>query len=767
MKLFFKHLLRGIQKRPLQPTIIILTISLSILVAICAFTVKSSVGEEIKSSTEAKYGSSDLVLQLNSNSKSRFMLDSEAEKILGGDAKCAGTYELVLSLDDDTVFAKAVDFYKIGALFDFHFTEYGEIKESELSSSLAITEKLARTHGIRLNDKIELEIFGKRAEYRVCAISKSPFFDNSDIMVDISGVMEILASESLFVSILDNIKPYSMVYIDVAEDAKTEEIISRLRESEMFSDKTVVEVSQSVNSGIVEVSLPLIINLSIILCCFLTSVVVFNSIFILSKQRIEENESFIAAGTKKRTLNLLQYSEIFIYWLIGTPIGIFASLPALFLSERYLSFKYAAHALTAQNAVYAALLTLAVSAVTVTVFVLSRGEAKKAPKMGIPTIVLASLISLALAVSLASHGIARIVFGVLTVLLLLGFVFFATPYLISKLLELIFKIKEKKKRASKIRFVSLHYALKSIKNIAVLKNTSRFIASLVLVVLSVSVLVGAAHGNLNATREFFDGDFIILNATERCYDEIKDLESAESVSRVYQSRATYESGYLTLITSTDNKSAFGKSFEIKELPKGNEAILSKTDATTLNVGIGDEFAVNIEGVSEKLLVKDIVDTGTIAVIIDSTHFSLPPNMLLVKAKDGHESELLAALTLASSNELATVISAEKLRADKIESNTSLLRCATMLLLIIAVYSLLGIFNNLFESYRARREELMLYHYAGISKSQIATMILCELGAVFLFGVTLGLVATFACVLAMNQAFSPLSFEVISYLKFLF
>ena len=767
MKLFFKHLLRGIQKRPLQPIIIILTISLSILVSICAFTVKSSVADEINASIDAKYGSSDLVVQLNSNSKSRFMLDSEAEKILGGDAKCAGTYELVLSLDDDTVFAKAVDFYKIGALFDFHFTEYSEIKENELSSSLAITEKLARTHGVKLNDKIELEIFGKRAEYRVCAISKSPFFDNSDIMVDISGVMEILASESLFVSILDNIKPYSTVYIDVAEDTKTEEIISRLRESEMFSDKTVVEVSQSVNSGIVEVSLPLIINLSIILCCFLCAVVVFNSIFILSKQRIEENDSFIAAGTRKKTLNLLQYSEIFIYWLIGTPIGIFASLPTLLLAEKYLAFKYASHSLTAENAIYAALLTLAVSLLTVTVFVLSRGEAKKAPKMGIPTIVLASVISLTRTVSLASHGRARIVFGILTVLLLLGFVFLATPCLISKLLELIFKATERKNRTSKIRFASLHYALKSIKNIAVLKNTSRFIASLVLVVLSVSALVGAAHGNLNATREFFDGDFIVLNATERCYDEIKDLESAESVSRVYQSRATYESGYLTLITSTDNKNAFGKSFEIKELPKGNEAILSKTDATALNVGVGDEFTVNIEGVSEKLLVKDIVDTGTVAVIIDSTHFSLPPNMLLVKAKDGHESELLAALTLASSNELATVISAEELRADKIESNTSLLRCATMLLLIIAVYSLLGIFNNLFESYRARREELMLYHYAGISKSQIAKMILCELGAVFLFGVTLGLVATFACVLAMNQAFSPLNFEVISYLKFLF
>ena len=69
MKLFFKHLIRGILKRPLQPVIIILTIALSVLVSITAFTMKKSVADEVNLSNEAIYGSSDIVVKLNSNSR--------------------------------------------------------------------------------------------------------------------------------------------------------------------------------------------------------------------------------------------------------------------------------------------------------------------------------------------------------------------------------------------------------------------------------------------------------------------------------------------------------------------------------------------------------------------------------------------------------------------------------------------------------------------------------------------------------------------------
>ena len=108
MKLFFKHLIRSIGKRPLQPIIIILTIALSFLVCASALTIKSSLSDEMSKMNEASYGSSDIVIKLNSNSKSRFMFDTEAERVLNGKANAVGTYELIFLLNGESTMARAV-----------------------------------------------------------------------------------------------------------------------------------------------------------------------------------------------------------------------------------------------------------------------------------------------------------------------------------------------------------------------------------------------------------------------------------------------------------------------------------------------------------------------------------------------------------------------------------------------------------------------------------------------------------------------------------
>ena len=768
MKLFFKHLLRGIKKRPLQPIIIIFTVTLSVLVCSLALTIKNLVATEINSMSEAAYGSSDIVIKLNGDSKSRFMFENEAEKVLLGQANAVGTYELVFSQKNSTVFAKAVDFTEIDSVFDFSFYKYGEIREDEISTAILISKSFAKENKLEIGDKIELELFGKAIEYTVQGISKSPFFDGNDVMVDISGVMKALASESLFISVLDGIKPYSSIYIDVNDNLKIDECIDLLSKSEMFKDKNIVKVEDVINNGIVEVTLPLAINLSIILCCFLTAVVVFNSIFILSKQRTDENESFIAAGTKKRTLNILQYLEVILYWLIGAPIGVIVAIPTILIARLYLSLRYAHQIFSLTSFVFGAFLTLGILIATVTVFTLAKEKIKRGKAKGALAIVISLMLSISFVITLVSREKTCVVMGIVTTFIAIAFAFLATPYLISKLLEWIFKRVEKNQaRGKNIKRVSLYYALKNIKSIDSLKNTSRLIASLVLAVVCIALVVGASYGNLNATKDVFDGDYIVLNATDRCYEQMSDSHSASEISSVYQSKSSYSNGYVTLIISSDNKNAFGEAFKITEMPKGNEAIISKTDARTLGAGVGDEVTVKLEGKDVTLRIKEIVQIGTVAIIVDGEHFGLSPNMLLVKAKDGEKKSLLNELTIASSKELATVISAEDLRADKIASNISILRCANMIFVIVIIYALIGMANNLFESYRARKEEIELYHLGGISRVKIAKMIICELGFIFLVGAIIGALGVVVSAISLDKAFSQLNFELLAYIKYLF
>ena len=767
MKLFLKHLFRSIRQRPLQPIVIVLTITLSVLVSVVAFSIKQLISDEINSINESKYGTSDIVIQLNSNSKSRFMFEDEVEKILSGKANAVGSYELVFTLNDETVFAKAVDFNEIDTVFDYEFIEYGEIKEEKLSEYIIVSQSFAEKRNLSLGDVVELMLLGENISYKIAAISKTPFFNSNEIIVDISGVMKMLSKESIFISALDNIKPYSTIYIDVIDDRQVSECLTILNASDKLSDKTIVETSGHVNEGFVYVTLPMIINVCIALCSFLTSVVVFNCIYILSKQRIEENESFILAGTKKKILNFLQYVETILYWIIGAPLGICLSYPTLIIVEEYLSFRYATSNLTILNMALGSLLSLLVAVLTVTLFIVTRGQ-KKNKKSGKKTIIiLFALMVVSFFMTMVSHGNMRLYLGTVSMITTLLFVFFATPYLISKALKIVLCIFEcERKKGKRIKFTSLYYALKNFDGISVLKNTARLVASLVIVVLSVAFLVGSAHGNLNATEEILSGEYIVLNATDRCYNEIKNSIHLEKISKVYQSKALYKNGYTTLLISTDNEYAFGKNVKIKELPRGNEAVLSTTDAKLLDINVGEEFSLKIDGCEREFLVKEIVDVGTTVIFFDSDHFNISPNMILLKAKEGANSGLLKDLTTASATELATIIPAKDLRIDKIESNSSMLKCANLLLHAVIVYALIGIVNNLFESYRARKGELSLYQIAGISKSRVLKMKTYEVLSMFFFGLLIGMFGTIVLVLSMDKAFNALDFELISFFKYL-
>ena len=111
MKLFFKHLLNSIKKRPLQPFILIFTLILAVMVCASSISLGGRIGNEVTERTFVRNGDAEFVVNVSSSSKSRFMFADEAEKILNGKAEVAGIYELPLFLGQEksTFFAVATD----------------------------------------------------------------------------------------------------------------------------------------------------------------------------------------------------------------------------------------------------------------------------------------------------------------------------------------------------------------------------------------------------------------------------------------------------------------------------------------------------------------------------------------------------------------------------------------------------------------------------------------------------------------------------------
>ena len=93
MRLFLKHLFRSILKKPLQPFVLVLTLTLSIAVSIFSFVTREALEEEIAQKQIMQYGNAQISITLNGTSQSRFMFEKDVEKVLGDRAKTAGTFE--------------------------------------------------------------------------------------------------------------------------------------------------------------------------------------------------------------------------------------------------------------------------------------------------------------------------------------------------------------------------------------------------------------------------------------------------------------------------------------------------------------------------------------------------------------------------------------------------------------------------------------------------------------------------------------------------
>ena len=85
----------------------------------------------------------------------------------------------------------------------------------------------------------------------------------------------------------------------------------------------------------------------------------------------------------------------------------------------------------------------------------------------------------------------------------------------------------------------------------------------------------------------------------------------------------------------------------------------------------------------------------------------------------------------------------KAKTDTIENYVN---AAKLLLLIVILFTLIGLADNLYESYRSRREEFSLFSLCGASRAQIRQMKLWELLITLALGALVGLAVALPSIL---------------------
>ncbi len=766
MKLFLKHLLRSIKRWPLQPIVLVLTVALSVAFCASSVSLRAAIFAENDAAMTVQYGSADLSVSANGGSSSRFMPVERANALLGDQGKAVGCFDLVLSCAQGAqIFAVASDLYEISALFDLSFVAYGSVSEDALSDAIFLTSALAESLDVSLGETVLLKIFGIEKEYTVVGISEKPLVGGREVLVDIRGVTEVLSLHSPLVSALgESFKPSTTLYIDLSEGVSAEQGIALLSADRDFADKTFTDLSPIRNSGLTTVTLNFLIICSIFMVTLVCAAVIFSCFYILSLKRSAENQTFISAGASAPLMHALQYAEAILYWIVGAPLGLLLSLPLSALFDRLIGFRYAYSAFDPSGAVLALLSALVAVLLTVAVFIKTRNSHRESIRSQKMPVALLILLVPAAIVSFLPIALPRLLSGVFAVCILIVIIFVFAPIAFRSLAAFLSGLRERKGKKSTAP--SVFYALKNAKCVKSLHNTARLIAFLVAALICTGTLVVSAAGCAKLHERMIGGDFAVTNPTDRMYATLSEDTSAD-FSRLYQEAVNLDSGLTVFVLAADSEKAFGSAMGITKLPGDDEVILSSTYAKMICAEVGDAVSMKVNGEMRRLSVSAITSVGLPFAVVNGAHCGIEYNILLADAKMGAESVLFEKLSIVAAEEMSAVISVESLLSARVELLDTFLICGYIIAAALLAFALIGLLDNLYESYRHRRPDFVLYSCAGAARASIRKMKLSEIVYSITFGLVFGLVFAGMCLVLVENAMYSLNYEMFLCLKAFF
>lgn len=770
MRLLLKHLARSIGKKPLQPIILILTLTLSIATTVFAFTIDDMIDDDVKATQELKYGDATLMIGVGNSSDSRFLFADDAIDVLGKSAKVSGIYELPLIFGDtgDTTIGVATEFNRLSDIFNIEFLEYGRVTKGSVCDVAFVSADFAKDKGLSIGDTLSVETMGYVRDYRIEGISKYPFMASYDVMVDISSVVRAFADNSLlFAAIGEDFKPCGKIYINIDDcEGMTEaDAVALLKADSRFSEKSFDDLSDLEKWKADSITLDVVVRLSVALAALLSAVISFCCLYILAKERAEENLILSYSGATPKSLGIMQYAEVVCYWIIALPLGILASIPITRMIAVFVDLKYTEVSIHSFTVIKSALIILAICLLTTTFFIILSKRIKRTGTMQVSmrgrwVICLLAITLVLIALLYISSAPLRVNLYILAVAAIILLIFGAAPVILRLIAS---AIDRKMRNSQRMSAIAFRYALKNTCSLKLLHNIARLCALIVNIILTICLVFASAQGSIRAWGEVFDADYVVYNATDSCYQKTLCCESAETVYRSYLSQSK-----VGMVVSADSPSVYGDRLSLEKEIEGNQAAVSEGIAHKLDLSVGESFLLELDGQSYELVVDRIAQVEINYIAINCEDLGIPYNMLMVEGKDGvSSSELLADLSKTTSEELASISSVDALMSQRIGTIQSYVNMGKILLAVFVVFSLIGMVNIFYESLRTRREEFGFYSIAGMSRRSLRLLKISELAVTVFIGILVGIATFVLSAVAVNRGLNAYGAEILLGVSMLF
>lgn len=720
IRIYLRHLFRTIRRKPLQPILITVILTLAFLLTNVCLSMSLSFRDNREARQKNVSGEADIILSPSAVSPSRF-LDPQDVKTLLPDATVCGSYTLPYILDGEPVTGISVSFSDVGEIFSLSFSSAMEFPVSRRADMIFLSADFAEECGLAVGDPLSLSLFGKTVDYTVAGISPKPLPGNSAVMTDVSGTVGLLAEDSLFFSLLNgNTELYSKLYIRTADPEGAVSVLQTAFPT-LNLENIAGESMERVEDGIFRV-----ISFVLVFLTFIGAFAVTGGCtFCLGKERAEDAYLFSCAGVSRKKLDLYRHLEMLLYWGAALVLGVPLSFPFGRFCFDEIGFEQLTYSPTLLPVLVAAGAVLAISQ-TVPLLFSGRVRSRAARRTKTP--------------------LWWLVFPVLTVLLPLAALFVPNsrrfPWEITALvclfLSLALYIPTVFRAATgflgrRCRRISLRYAAKNAGAVEALSNTARLLLILSTVLSVMLTLVLGSIRYVNTTTEWLNADYAVIGGTERVTEK---LEKVPSVGAVY-GFANFDVVYddtLTITWAVSSLDALNPRYTyFDRLPEGEEVCASYATLGKMDIEEGDVMLCTLGNETHELRVFDVVRSNTCFLLVDAETWNVPYNMFLIRgAEEVADEKLYADVTEALSTESVTVTRAENIVSAVIEPQLIYIFFGELLAVFLAVFAMIGIADTLWESYRSRATEFRLFSVGGFSKKRIAAMIAWECGLLLAF-----------------------------------
>lgn len=762
MNLIAKHTLNSIRSKPFKTLIVLFILAMSVIMTAFTYEILSALSREEDIRNRSTFDNADIVIQLK-NGSSNIIAEKYFEDYLGEDDVISGYYILPFYNErKSAVWGTATDFYDIDEIFGFSFLSFGEIKASEINSAVLVSSDYAEAYGLRVGDKITLTLFDEPISYTVSGISEYPLFGKYDVAVNMQSVINILTSKVSYLAVFDESDfLYSEAYIKLADPSRAEKLREEL-EDNAYGDFSYMLQSELESYAFDQTILYFIFIVMALLVFSISSILTYSAFRIMLDGRKKQHDAFIMSGVGTDRIVAGFTAEMAVYIVVSSVAGSLLSAGLIAIVKNVLNFTYTTIVLSWEGVLSAVCCEILIGAAVCLVLIRGTKESLHKKEKKYSFVLSAVMFSIAVVAALLMTFLPVRYYcycAILSGIALIASAAIFLPVFITRCLPDI--INKKKLEKGKTCF---YYACKNLSAVSELKSVCAMLCVIITAVVGLTVCIMYGYKQYDMSQTFFDCDYIVSNISAEDRAEIEDLEETASLSSFTTIDVRLGSKNAVFI-SIDDLSFISEEVELRDLPEGNQIVMSESVAKLNGISNGEKITLNVDGKDMEFVVTyNYTNLGYI-VFFDNDYVKAGSESVIVRTTSGVSDDYKDKLLRITEGKAAYVDEVGTILEKNYQRAGLFLTAMSVFFWFNLAIAAVGVVNVVRASYYRRQNEFRAFSLCGMSSGEVAKLKAAEMLLLVICAAAVSLITSVAITLYINLSMKSFGYSLLGYSLF--